>query len=237
MPTFTVPTLKSALRAGASLAAAVLASVAPALASAHGRGDGLLAAPPAHAPAGVCYAHVTAAAEYGPPPEPGAHWRLSPPPPGAPGPVWCLVFDPAAPAPLIALKRDGWIRVLCDADQTAVRISSLQRRLHGYGDYAGSVTGRYDAATAGAVARFQRERRIAHGGYLSLRTVEAIEAGEAARAYPAPAPVAYIPPPPPPVVILPAPRPPPSPWLVWPGKTMFAAPQPVLAGACGGCVR
>jgi hypothetical protein len=210
-------------RALSALAALALTLPQAGGALAHDR-DGLLPAPPAHAPAGVCYAHVSAPAEYGPPPAPGAHWRLNPPPPGAPGPVWCLVADPAAPAPLIAPEREGWVRVLCDADATPTRIRRLQRRLHADGDYAGEVSGRYDEATASAVHRFQVRRHIAHGGFLSLRTMEAIESGGAPYAYASTAalpPPAVIPPPPPPVVILPPPHEDGPRWLSWPGKRVF----------------
>ena len=94
----------------AALAGALLLSAAPAFAH---DADSLLAAPPAHARAGQCYAHVRKAARYAPPPMPGAHWTLNPPPPGAPGPVWCLTFDAAAPPQVISLAREGWIRVSC----------------------------------------------------------------------------------------------------------------------------
>jgi hypothetical protein len=216
-------------RALSALAALALTLPQAGGALAHDR-DGLLPAPPAHAPAGVCYAHVSAPAEYGPPPAPGAHWRLNPPPPGAPGPVWCLVVDPAAPPPLLAPERDGWVRVLCDADATPARLRRLQRRLRAEGDYAGELSGRYDAATGAAVRRFQARRHIAHGGYLSLGTVEALEGG-ATSAYAATfsvaaAPAPVIPPPPPPVVVLPAPHccapsGPAGRWLSWPGKRVF----------------
>ncbi len=207
----------------AVLALAPLAAVAaPARA---GDPDGLLPGLPAHAAPGVCYAHVKAAARLGPPGPATAHWRLTPPPPGAPGPLWCLVTEPGAPPQVVAPERDGWIRVLCDADATPVRIRRLQHRLHERGMYAGAESGRYDADTAAAVSRFQSAQHLAHGGYLSLRTVEAIEGGGYDRPATPPAPMeaAYIPPPPPPVVVLQAPQAccQASPWLSWPGKRRY----------------
>ncbi len=108
-----------------ALAGALMLSAAPAFAH---DAEGLLAAPPAHARAGQCYAHVHKAARYAPPPVPGAHWRLSPPPPGSPGPVWCLTFDAASPPQLISLARDGWIRVRCGPPRVA-RVRH-HRRVH-----------------------------------------------------------------------------------------------------------
>ncbi len=217
----------------ATLAAlAPLAAAAPAAAG-HDP-DGLLPSLPAHARPGVCYARVTAAATVSPPVPGRARWRLSPPPPGAPGPLWCLVVEPGQPGHVIAPERSGWIRVLCDDDATPVRISGVQRRLRERGVYAGEATGRYDEATTMAVRRFQSERHIAHGGYLSLRTLEALEGGEGPMVSPLPPPPPMvvaapcgegcaIPPPPPPVVRIPViqPPPPPSPWLSWPGKRVF----------------
>lgn len=211
----------------ATLAAlAPLAAAAPSAAGA-GDPDGLLPSLPAHARPGVCYARVTAAATVSPPVPGRVRWRLSPPPPGAPGPLWCLVEEPGQPARVIAPERSGWIRVLCDDEATPARISRVQRRLHELRVYEGEASGRYDAATAAAVGRFQSERRIAHGGYLSLRTLDALEGGAAYAALPPPPvaapPCCVAPPPPPPVVTIPVvqPPPPPSPWLSWPGKRVF----------------
>ena len=186
--------------------------------------DGVLPRLPAHAAPGVCYARVRAPARFGPPGPATARWRLTPPPPGAPGPLWCLVTEPGAPPAVVAPERSGWIRVLCDADATPGRIRGLQHRLHERGMYEGEESGRYDGATAAAVGRFQSMHGLRHGGYLSLRTMEALE-GDAAFAGPAPplpqAPAYAPPPPPPPVVYLQAPAPPASPWLSWPGKTRY----------------
>lgn len=79
----------------------------------------MLAAPPAHARPGACYAHVRQAARYAPPPGPRSSWRLSPPPPGAPGPVWCLVSEPAGPPVQVQAEREGWVRVACATGRPA----------------------------------------------------------------------------------------------------------------------
>lgn len=133
---------------------------------------------PAAARAQECYAKVHVAATYGPPPTgPEYVWRQAPAPPGAPGPVWCLTVQPLPQQPvLISPERLGWIRVLCADEMTPERVGVIQRRLYGQGLYRGRIGGRYDAATAQAVAEFQRERRIDHGGYLSYQTYGAIEA-------------------------------------------------------------
>lgn len=232
---------RSVLAAVAALSSA--AAAVPAPASAMGRDpDGLLPSLPRNAAPGVCYARVKAPATMSPPGPAHARWKLTPPPPGAPGPLWCLVTEPGSPPVVIAPERSGWIRVLCDADATPTRITGLQRRLRAHGMYEGDVSGRYDAATAAAVARFQGARRLDHGGYLSLRTMEALESG------PLGAPVVVSrastplppPPPPPPVVTIPVPQPYPvyapprccarpaipygvhsGEWLSWPGKSRF----------------
>jgi hypothetical protein len=78
----------------------------------------------------------------------------------------------------VEVERYGWIRVLCDDDATPARIRHVQKRLHDRGYYRGELSGRYDAATAAAVGQFQTRSHIAHGGYLSLRTIEALEEGQ-----------------------------------------------------------
>ena len=203
----------------------------PAPASAHGADDAFLPTLPSHAPPGVCYAHVKSSARFSPPGLAHARWRLAPPPPGAPGPVWCLITEAGAPPVLLEAERFGWIRVLCDGDATPARIRGLQRRLRDHGLYEGAESGRYDDGTASAVRRFQRERHIQGAGYLSLGTVAALEGGSA---YGPPAPAISppagpaccglnAPPPPPPVVTIavPAPVPPRSPWLSWAGKSRY----------------
>ena len=210
-------------------AAAVLAPLALAAPVARAQGgdpDGLLPRLPAHAPPGVCYARVRQDARWTPPGPAHARWRLQP---GSPGPVWCLIEDAGAPPALIRAERSGWIRVLCDGDATPARIGGLQRRLHERGFYDGGYSGRYDAATAAAMGRFQRERRMGGGGYLSLGAVAALEAGGALAPPPPPFPIASAPaccaapPPPPPVmtITVPAPPPPRSPWLSWSGKSVY----------------
>jgi peptidoglycan hydrolase-like protein with peptidoglycan-binding domain len=140
-----------------------------------GRPD-ILSELPADAPPGECYARVRVPGGpvQGPPQLAGARWEMRPGPPGAPGPIWCLV--PTGPAPVaFAPDRYGFVRVLCDDDLTGPRVTGIQRQLHRRGHYKGPLSGRYDQATASAVADFQRSAQISHGGYLSLDTIEALE--------------------------------------------------------------
>ena len=120
----------------------------------------------------------------------GAVWVMTPGRPGMPGPIFCLV--PTAPipqAPIESPARYGWIRVLCDADTTPERVGRIQHALADRGYYRGEVSGRYDRATVEAVTRFQSTAHIDHGGYLSLDTVQALEAPPAYPPAYAPAPV------------------------------------------------
>ena len=192
----------------AALLTAALTALAAAPASAFDKGHGgILADLPANAPPGECYAKVRYEAEpAGPPPvAQGAQWVQTPGPPGAPGPIWCLV--PTGPQAVQAppVLRFGWIRVLCDGDVTEDRVRHLQHRLHEHGVYRGDFNGAYDSGTAAAVGEFQHRRHLDHGGYLSLDTVDALEG----------APEAYLPAPPPPPIrphgdyARPAPAPPP----------------------------
>ncbi|MEO6339311.1 MAG: peptidoglycan-binding domain-containing protein [Caulobacteraceae bacterium] len=176
----------------AALLTAALTALAAAPASAFdkGHGGGILADLPANAPPGECYAKVRYEAEpVGPPPVAlGAQWVQTPGPPGSPGPIWCLV--PTGPQAVQAppALRFGWIRVLCDGDITEDRVRHLQHRLHDHGVYRGEFNGAYDSGTAAAVGEFQQRSHLAHGGYLSLDTVDALESP----------PEAYRPAPPPP---------------------------------------
>jgi hypothetical protein len=147
-------------------------------------GPDILSALPADAPPGECYARVRVPGGpiQGPPQMAGAQWVMAPGPPGSPGPIWCLVQTGPAP---IAFEPDryGFIRVLCEDDLTGARISGIQRQLSQRGYYRGTVSGRYDAATAAAVAQFQAGANIAHGGYMSFETVQALEGGYAQSGY------------------------------------------------------
>jgi len=145
------------------------------------RGE-VLAELPENAPPGECYARVRAPDAAPPPALQGAHWVMTPGPYGSPGPIWCLIPTGPAPAPAAAIERYGWIRVLCDQDATPDRIREVQRRLHERGYYRGGFSGRYDAATAAAVTRFQSGARIEHGGYLSLETLQALDARDGSAA-------------------------------------------------------
>lgn len=148
--------------------------------------DGLLPAPPANAKAGQCFAKVVVPGQpvYGPPAGPHLRWVQSPPQPGTVGPVWCQVWEQGyQPTISYTPERYGWIRVICDKDATREKIGHVQRRLHDWGDYNGGYGGAYDQSTAEAVKRFQSERHIEHGGYLSYKTMEVLETA------PPPAPV------------------------------------------------
>jgi hypothetical protein len=215
--------------------------------------EGVLSELPAHPPAGTCYARVKVLADEraAPPPGPRAVWRQTPALPGAVGPTWCLVTEPGLPPPPPPPERFGWVRVLCDTDATPDRIRRIQGRLRAHGEYEGEETGRYDQATADAVARFQQSQHIEHGGYLSLQTVEAIERAEGREAQaappaihvtgccaapPAPAPVPY-----PVEVRVPVPQPypvyVPRPYPVYvqaPPAPCCAPPPPPVSPCCRG---
>jgi peptidoglycan hydrolase-like protein with peptidoglycan-binding domain len=141
--------------------------------------DGLLSSPPNNARPGECYAKVVVPGQPigAPPSQPRAVWVQTPPGPGQVSPTWCLYYEPGAPQPVAwTPERYGWIRVVCDRDITEDKIRHMQRRLHEWGDYDGAYDGHYDTDTAKAVARFQEQRHIDHGGYLSVKTVEALDA-------------------------------------------------------------
>lgn len=170
----------TALVAAASIAGAAQAHAQPQ--GSPGRDAQILSELPADAPPGECYARVKVPGEpAGPPPVTvGAQWVMNPGPPGSPGPVWCLVPTEAAPVAAPSVERYGWIRVLCDTDATPDRIRGVQKRLHDRGYYRGDMSGRYDSATAAAVGQFQSREHISHGGYLSLQTLDVLEAQGAA---------------------------------------------------------
>jgi hypothetical protein len=149
-----------------------------------------------------CYAKVKFSAQYAAAPPTGPHfsWRQEPGPPGAPGPIWCLVPEVGAPQQiLISPERYGWIRVLCDSEATPARLADVQRQLWAAGVYQGPVDGRYDRNTTAAVQRFQTQRHIEDRGYLSYATLSALSVYSQTN-YPAnsyyPAPDAYAYPPP-----------------------------------------
>ena len=176
-------TLLTALTGLLLAGAAGCASAGPPIGVQTASAEGVLTELPNHPPAGTCYAKVKVVDDPSAPP-PGAHavWKQTAALPGALGPTWCLVLEPGRDTPSVdQLERVGWVRVLCDTDITPDRVRGLQRRLRAHGDYEGEETGRYDETTADAVARFQRDRKIEHGGYLSVTTVDAIEHVEARR--------------------------------------------------------
>ncbi len=135
------------------------------------------AAPPDAGHAKECYAKVKFGAQYSvaPPAGPQYIWRQEPGPPGAPGPIWCLVPVVSAPRQImISPERYGWIRVLCETEATPERIVGVQRQLSAAGVYQGPIDGRYDANTTVAVERFQAQRHIEDRGYLSYATLSAL---------------------------------------------------------------
>ena len=140
--------------------------------------DGLLSSPPNDARPGECYAKVVVPGQPigAPPAQPRAVWVQTPPGPGQTSPTWCIYYLPGAPQPAaLTPERSGWIRVICDKDATEEKIRHVQRRLHEWGDYDGAYDGHFDRKTSQGVMRFQEQRHIEHGGYLSIRTVEALD--------------------------------------------------------------
>ena len=140
--------------------------------------DGLLSSPPNNARPGECYAKVVVPGQPigAPPAQQRAVWVQTPPGPGQVGPTWCIYYLPGAPQPVVmSPERYGWIRVVCDKDATEEKIRHVQRRLHEWGDYDGAYDGHFDGATAQGVVRFQEQRHIEHGGYLSVKTVEDLD--------------------------------------------------------------
>lgn len=178
------------------LLAALLALPVAGCATAHETATGydeILSELPADAPPGECYAKVVVPGQpiAQPPAVQSAVWVMRPGGPGMPGPIWCLVPTAPVPQPVVeTVSRAGWIRVLCDTDTTPERVGHIQHELHDRGYYRGDYSGRYDRETVEAVTRFQAGAHIAHGGYLSLETVQALDA-------PGPSgyPTSYAPPP------------------------------------------
>ena len=161
----------------AALVAAAIGAPAQAYSpQSHGGRTDILSELPRNAPPGECYARVKVPGERvsAPPVMQGAQWVMVPGPPGSPGPIWCLVPTGAQPVAYETPARYGWIRVLCDDDMTADRVSGVQRSLHQRGYYRGQVSGRYDEATSQALTRFQSAHGLNHGGYMSLDTLSAL---------------------------------------------------------------
>jgi len=208
--------------------------------------DGLLSSPPNDARAGDCYAKVVVPGQpiSAPPAQPRAVWVPTPPGPGQISPTWCIYYLPGAPQPVAYTpERFGWIRVICDKDATVEKIRHVQQRLHEWGDYQGPYDGHFDAVTAKSVVRFQEQRHIEHGGYLSVKTVEALD-GAPPPPPPVQAPI-YASPiyqqaaaqPYPPTYAQPVYQPPAYPVAYAPQQPAFAPPiyqpGPVIAQGCG----
>jgi peptidoglycan hydrolase-like protein with peptidoglycan-binding domain len=81
----------------------------------------------------------------------------------------------------------AWIKVLCETNATPQAISEVQTMLHKQGYYQGSITGSTDADTETAIARYQQQMNIPHGGFLSLQTIESLRGGARPTAMVAPA--------------------------------------------------
>lgn len=81
-------------------------------------------------------------------------------------------------------ERREWVRVLCETEADPARIRSIQKALKARGFYRGEVDGVYGPATADAVQRFQRAKGLAHEGYLSHPTLEALAVAPPPPAYP-----------------------------------------------------
>ncbi len=168
--------------------------------------DGLLPAPPANAQPGECFAKVRVPGQalVPPPAPPRAVWVFVPAAPGLAGPSFCLQWLPGAPRPLaFTPERYGWIRVICDRDITREMVLGVQHRLHAWGLYDGAYDGRLDRRTALALRAFQARRRIDHGGYLSMTTLEALRGEPGASLAPPPGPAVEAPPYPGPAVAAP----------------------------------
>jgi len=71
----------------------------------------------------------------------------------------------------------AWIKVLCETNATPAAISEVQTMLHKQGYYQGSITGSTDATTEAAIASYQQQMNINHGGFLSLQTIESLRTG------------------------------------------------------------
>ncbi len=169
--------LPSGYQSGAVYGAGTVAVSSPRLTPPESR-DGLLSSPPNNARPGECYAKVVVPGQPigAPPSQPRAVWVQTPPGPGQVSPTWCIYYLPGAPQPVaMTPERYGWIRVICDKDATEDKIRHVQRRLHEWGDYDGAYDGHYDDATARGVVKFQEQRHLDHGGYLSMKTVEELD--------------------------------------------------------------
>ena len=139
-------------------------------------GSEILSELPTNAPPGECYARVRVPGQpvQGPPQVVGARWQMTAGPPGAPGPIWCLVPVTSSRVSWTP-ERYGFVRVLCREEYTPTRIRGVQHRLHDRGYYRGDFNGQYDSATAAAVNQFQDASQISDGGYLSMQTMQALE--------------------------------------------------------------
>lgn len=70
-----------------------------------------------------------------------------------------------------------WIKVLCETNATASAITEVQTMLHNQGYYQGPVSGVVNTSTESAIASYQQQMSIPHGGFLSLQTIESLRGG------------------------------------------------------------
>ncbi len=70
-----------------------------------------------------------------------------------------------------------WIKVLCETNATPAAISEVQGLLHKQGLYQGPVDGQTSPDMEAAIASYQQQMNIPHGGFLSLQTIEHLRNG------------------------------------------------------------
>ncbi len=78
---------------------------------------------------------------------------------------------------MIAPERYDWIKVLCKTNATPAAISGVQTHLQQLGYYNGQLDGNLGLSTENAIRDYQHAVGIPHGGYLSLDTMDALQAG------------------------------------------------------------
>jgi len=71
----------------------------------------------------------------------------------------------------------SWIKVLCKTNATPAAISEVQGLLHRQGYYQGPVDGQISKNTEMAIAKYQQQANIPHGGFLSLETIDSLRGG------------------------------------------------------------
>jgi len=77
----------------------------------------------------------------------------------------------------ISEERFDWVKVLCETNATAKALSEVQGLLHKQGFYQGPVNGKNSRSMEAAIAKYQQQMNITHGGFLSLQTIEHLRSG------------------------------------------------------------